>query len=179
MQNYESSNQLITQLKDRIQQRVMLDKDKHGKLRSCSMDSVMGTKGIIHPESMAVHVSRSSYRHHAGLLAYREWALTHPATRNPAPVVGGFTYQKPHLGRSRPKSPRPRKSQGKLCQIWQLAQYFAIIPPLWATEIPRENPNKNGVYSRIRQNLGQNLYKNLFNQGCRKQARCCWCRRQA
>ena len=98
MQNYESSNQLITQLKDRIQQRAMSGKDKHGNLRICSMDSVMGTKDIIHPESMAVHVSRTSYRYRTGLLAYREWALTHPATRNPAPVVG-TTWTTPVVGR--------------------------------------------------------------------------------
>jgi hypothetical protein len=99
MQKYESSNQLITQLMDRIQQRAMSGQDKHGKLRVCSMNSVMGTKDIIHPESMAVHVSRASYRYRTGLLGYREWALTHPATRNPAPVVG-TTWTAPVVGRA-------------------------------------------------------------------------------
>ena len=117
MQKYESSNQLITQLMDRIRQREMLGKDRHGKLRALAMNSVKGTKGIIHPESMAVHVSRTSYdcqntyrgssrsrnshRYSIGLplLAYREWALTHPAVRNPAPVVG-TTWTAPVVGRN-------------------------------------------------------------------------------
>ena len=91
------------------------------------MDSVMGTKDIIHPESMAVHVSRASYRCRIGLLGYMEWALTHPATRNPAPVVG-TTWTAPVVGRA------PRAAGRK---VWDsFTQFYlgfpAIISLFWS-----------------------------------------------